>query len=242
MTYIAPDTETHRIVRGVDTDVTHRVYLADESIPTIVAGSSQAVVYDGAGDAVTSALSVTWTSSTATLTATVPGADTTGATLAASPWSIQWTVGDGSTTEVHERRARLVRRVVPPALLSDDLTDRYPELADHRTTADLREDIAEAWDDLQTDLEVRGVLVDQITSPAWLYRAHYLRAGHAVYGKLAEDSGDERWGMRSRELGEHYRAHLSDGIPYDADQDDVEDTAQATASDERWFWRTGRVS
>lgn len=243
MTYIAPDTETHRIIRGVDTSITHRVYLeADETVPTITAASCEAQVYDHAGSAVGSALSVSWNAGTATLSATVPGTDTGGEDLGNGWWSVVWTVDGAEGAQDHQRRARLIRRLAPPTLLSEELNDRYPELGNIRTTAELREGIAEAYEDLQRDLAARGVLIDQITDPAWRHRAHYLRAAAHEYGKAARDQQDDAFSATRDELMQAYHGALDDGIPYDGDEDGDEDTHQEHATDDRWFWRSGRLS
>lgn len=243
MTFIAPDTAPHRIIRGADTIITHRVYLeADETAPAVTASSCEVQVMDDTGTDVGSALTPSWDASTATLSVTVPGSSTTGETLGRGAWAALWTVVATEGSQVHQRRARLVRRVVAPTLLTSELTSRYPELENIRTSAELRTGIAEAHEDLARDLEARGILLDQITDPSWRHRAHHLRAAAGEYHKAATDTQDDAFGRRAESLMAQYLEALDAGIPYDEDQDGDEDTAQEQAADDGYFWRRGRLS
>lgn len=242
MTYIAPDTATVRIVQNQDSPIAHRVYLEDEAIPALVQADCGFQVVDAEGANVGTSLAATWDGATATLSGTLPASATSAESLAGRAWGVLVTVSGPDGDVVHHRRARLVRRVVPSTLLSSELVSRYPELGNIRTTAQLRAGIAEAFEDLAQDLEVRGVLLDQITDPAWRHRAHYLRAAAGEYMKAASDTQGESFQTTAMALKEHYLAQLDEGIPYDADHNGVEDTAKEQAVNDGWFHATGRRS
>jgi hypothetical protein len=85
-------------------------------------------------------------------------------------------------------------------------------------------------------------MLDQVSDPAWLHRAHYIRAAHDQYARAGTDQQDDAFASKAEALMKAYQAQLEQGIPYDEDQDGDEDSDKAQASQSLFMHRTGRMS
>lgn len=238
MSYVLPDVSPVQIARGVTTTVTFRVYSEDEEAVTV--STASAVLRWGVTTIGT--YSASYSTTTAALSATVPGADTETLTLDDTPASIAWAPVIGGVTEAFLQRAIIARRVVHSLVLSSDLTARYPELSDLATTTELRADLAEAWRDLRRDLEAHGVEWWRARDPDALARMQERLAASRRYAKAAQDAGDARWMSHAERLMAEYRAALDAPMLVDQDEDDVADSQPEHATSNEYWWSTERRS
>lgn len=226
MSYRTPDRGAHSIVKGVDTAITQRFMLEDETSPTVTL--VQAVVYDEAG-AVVETYTGTWAEPTASVT--VLATDTTGLTLPDTSWAVVWKLTIGGVVVESRRAAFLVPRLVYASVISTDLTTAYGELADIATTTEMQEAITTAWADVVADLEARGFSVHWSSNPGQLGALLEVKAAGMLFRDAASDQQDTNWAAEARRLiGDDgisgiYGDRLARPLSVDKGEDKVEDTA-----------------
>jgi len=238
VTYLSqPD--PHDLVKGVDNDLTHWLLVAaDESKPTVTA--VEAKVYQGS--TLVATLTGSWDGAAGVASATLAAADTSSVTLNDQPWRVVWSLTIGGVAREFERAAEIGTRLVYPGVRTDDLTEDYPDLTTTlaATTANLLEDLDEAWERLRRDLRERDIRLHRIKDPDLLVEPHKLMAASMRYAKAATQAGEVTWKERAGELAERYEEALQRPLPYDEDQDDTADTKPAQPYDDDWFWGEGR--
>lgn len=235
MTLRVPLTGPAPIVKGVDTDVVLTFYDATEAALSLTSATVKA--YEGS----TLMGTYTPTPSGGTVTATVLGTDSTSGTLGGSPWSLLWTISDGVTTwNVKTRAVLIIREAVVP-ILSSDVTEDHPELADLVASAAIKTAVQDAWDEFARDLDSRGNSVHLLSDPADAVPALTALAASLCWARYGTDERDEQALQRARDLRAIYVEKAAGPFRYDADADDVEDTKTLSPEPMDW-WDDGRRS
>jgi hypothetical protein len=167
--------------------------------------------------------------------ATIPGASTAGEPVAAG-WLAVWTYTIGGVAVPFRRMVRLVVVEVCPTVTSAELLADYPDLGGSLIAgaADLRADLATAWEELDRDLAEHGVDLHRIMDPRTLARAHKLRASALRYSKVGASTQDPDLMTRAREIRDEYDDHLRRTLLYDADADGAADSKQRMTSADGW--------
>jgi len=237
--YVTPAAAPYVVRPGVDLVVRMTVLLrATEAAPsgisavslqlyngTTAVGAPIVASIDGAGPA---------------YVATLPGSLTSGEAPSES-WYVLWSYTIGGVVYQFRRLVRLVLIETSPTVTSSELSAQYPDLVAslRASAADLRVDLAEAWEDLDRDLFEHGVDLHRVFDPRHLARLHMTRAAGIRYAKAAASTRDERMLERSRELADEYRDLMERSALYDLDSDGAADTKRRATTEAEW-WRERR--
>jgi len=241
VTYLAPDPLPHDLFKGIDAAVTQRFLVAaDESAPTVTA--TEVKVYHGS--TLIGTYTGAWDAPTATASATVLGAGTSSAALDDVPWYAVWRLTIGGVVVESVRAVRFqARAVYCPATTAEVLLD-YPDLESTlgATSSDRIEDLAEAWERLQRELEKRGVKVNRLMDPGQLAEPVKTWAAAIRYMKAGEAGMSQEWKDAGAAYLEQVMSLLERPMLVDEDQSGAVDTLPAEASDQDGFWKRGRLS
>lgn len=235
--FVTPNAAPYNLRPGVAAEVRCTVLdRATETIPSPIT-SVTVQVYRGT-DTVGAAVTAALDGAGPAYVATIPGSTTTGEAPATSSWSAVWSFTiDGAVYEFR-RLIRLVQTIVYPTVTSTELSTEYPDLTAslRATAADLRTDLAEAWEDLDRDLWEHGVDLHKVFDPRALARLHMVRAAHLRYAKAGSSTRDELMLDRATELAEEYQELLTRSTLYDSNSDGAADSMQRSTEAMGWDW------